>query len=637
MDEEQIKKFIEFISQAKMDLNLHRQIAFELNCSEDTLEVFDKTIGISSTLEQKANNGDLKVNYLNQFQSNINSILGTLQFRGQQDASLVQQQNDSWKSEQKVHFENNVSDIKNLYHQLDFNLDFFNKIGFFNSNVVAIGANGSGKTTLSNKFKTYLQNNGIVISAQRILLVPNFNAISNPTQTATELKQTQSRDKTNKNEGEFGHLQQEFGVVLKNLLAENISAGNTYRKKSIELDEQGLPFEKPNKTKLDKTFLIWNSLIEHRTIDCSDGMNINAKSTDGRDYPAIQMSDGEKVMLYLIGQVLQAPESGFIVVDEPEMYLHKTILKKLWDILETERQDCLFIYLTHDLDFATSRTTAKKIWIKSFTHPDNWEIEDIPENEIPESLLFELLGSRKNILFCEGQKGSIDERVFSILFPELTIMPVGGCFDVINHTKAFNKLPSVMTNALGLIDSDHQDPKRLKSLESHSIYSFNVSEVENLLLDESFLKILAKQLLVDKNSTEKSKSDTISELANSKDLQASNYVSAKINYYFKDSHVSKGNNYKQVEDNYKKFEKRIEIKKWYEKRIKELDKIITIKDYNSAISVFNNKGLKSIISKHFKISDFTERSLKLLQNNVETHKSLLKYFPKEIKKAGNIR
>ena len=136
---------------------------------------------------------------------------------------------------------------------------------------------------------------------------------------------------------------------------------------------------------------------------------------------------------------LQAPSQGFIVIDEPEMYLHKTILKKLWDILESERNDCLFIYLTHDLDFATSRTSAKKIWIKSFTHPDKWEIEDIPTDEIPETLLFELLGSRKNILFCEGVKGSIDERVYSILFPELTIMPVGSCFDVINHTKAFNK------------------------------------------------------------------------------------------------------------------------------------------------------------------------------------------------------
>ena len=631
----QLKTFIDFITTSKNDLNLHRQVAFELGCTDSILETFDKTIALSSTLEERALNGDLLVNYLNQFQANLNAILSNLQFRGQKDTSFFSQQNEAWKIQIKTQFEANHLNFVTQYRQLDFNLDFFKKIGFFTSNVVAIGANGSGKTTLSNKFKTYLQNNGVVISAQRILLVPNFDSISNPLKTATELKQTQQRDKTNKNQNEFGHLQQEFGVVLKNLLADNISAGNSYRKQSIELAKAKKKIAEPEQTNLDKTFQIWNSLIEHRTIDCADGMNITANSDDGRDYPTIQMSDGEKVMPYLVGQVLQAPINGFIVVDEPEMYLHKTILKKLWDILEKERQDCLFIYLTHDLDFATSRTTAKKIWIKSFTHPDNWEIKDIPENDIPESLLFELLGSRKNILFCEGLKGSIDERIYSILFPELTIIPVGSCFDVINHTKAFNKLPNVATNALGLIDSDHHDPKRLVKLKTDKVYFFSVSEAENLLLDEGFLVDLAKQLLVDDQSIIKAKNETIAELKKQKELQASNYVSAKVNYYFKDSHVSKGNDYSQLEANYKSFTNNISIKNWYDKRIKELDKVVADNNYKIAISIFNNKGLKSIVSKHFNISDFTDRSFKLLQNDINTHKSLLKYFPEEVKKAGN--
>ena len=297
------------------------------------------------------------------------------------------------------------------------------------------------------------------------------------------------------------------------MLADNISEGNSYRKKATESKNAGENIANPELTNLDVTFQIWNSLIEHRIISCDDGINITAKSNNGKSYPAIQMSDGEKVMLYLIAQVLQAPKNGFIVVDEPEMYLHKTILKKLWDLLETKRNDCIFIYLTHDLDFATSRTTAKKIWIKSFTHPDKWEIEDIPTDDIPETLMFELLGSRKNILFCEGIKGSIDERVYSILFPKLTIMPVGSCFDVINHTKAFNKLKNVNTKAFnklknvntqafGLIDSDHHDSTRLEKLKEKNIYYFKVAEVENLFLDSDFLKILAKQILVDEPNIE---------------------------------------------------------------------------------------------------------------------------------------
>lgn len=631
----QLKDFLEYIDKAKVELNNQRKMAFDLECNELTLDIIDKSIAISDKLKTIASDKSYKINYLNQYRSNIDSILNAIPLRGHNDPNFVNHQGEDWRKQVKKQFEDTTVHVANLYQQLIFNIDFFDKIGFFNSNVVAIGANGSGKTTLSNKFKTYLQNNGVVISAQRILLVPRLDTIANPSKTASELKQSQTRDKTNKSTNEFSYLQQEFGVVLKNLLSDNIAAGNSYRKKSLELAKQGQQPEVPDLTNLDKTFQIWNALIEHRTIDCEDGINITAESDDGRSYPAIQMSDGEKVMLYLIGQVLQAPKDGFIVIDEPEMYLHKTILKKLWDILEKERQDCLFIYLTHDLDFATSRATAKKIWIKSFTHPDKWEIEDIPTDEIPETLLFELLGSRKNILFCEGQKGSIDERVISILFPELTIMPVGTCFDVINHTKAFNRLTSVNTSAIGLIDSDHHDSSRLVSLKDDKVYSFSISEIENLFLDELFLKKMATQLLVDIAEIDKIKADIIAELDKLKIIQASNYVSTKINYYFKDSHVSKGNSLEQVESNFQTFYEKIEIEKWHNTRVDELNSIVSSKDYKKTISVFNNKGLRSIAMKYLKVSDFTERSIKLLLSDTDAQDILNDYFPDEVKTAGN--
>ena len=631
----ELQAFSTYIESGKNDLNIHRQVSFELNCSESTLDIIDKIIALVTSIEEKATAGNFQINYLNQFRSNIDSILNALPFRGQKNTAFIPQQNENWIELQRKNIENNSINFVQYYDQLNFNIDFFTKIGFFNNNVVAIGANGSGKTTLSNKFKSYLKNNGVVISAQRILLVPSFDSISNPAKTANELKQSQLRDKTNKNDGEFRYLQQEFSVVLKNLLADNISEGNSFRKKAIELVKAGKEMENPRLTNLDITFQIWNSLIEHRTIECKDGINITANSDDGRSYPAIQMSDGEKVMLYLIAQVLQAPSQGFIVIDEPEMYLHKTILKKLWDILENERKDCLFIYLTHDLDFATSRTTAKKIWIKSFTHPDKWEIEDIPTDEIPQTLLFELLGSRKNILFCEGIKGSIDERVYSVLFPELTIMPVGSCFDVINHTKAFNKLQNVNTNAFGLIDSDHHDTARLEKLKESEIYSFKVAEVENLFLDLEFLKILANQILIDVANIKLIETDVINELDKLKEIQASNYVSTKVNYYFTDSDVSKGNALAQLEGNYQDFLDKISINDWYVKRIAELNKMIGDKDYDKVLVSMNNKGIRTIAGKHLNISDFTDRSIKLLQSNNEAQSTLSKYFPKEIKTAGN--
>lgn len=107
---------------------------------------------------------------------------------------------------------------------------------------------------------------------------------------------------------------------------------------------------------LDVVIKIWNFLIEHRTLQCDDSNNLvlTGEGVDG-SYPAFQMSDGERIILYLVGRVLLAPEKALIIIDEPEMYLHKTIVDKLWNKLELERQDCVFLYLTHDLQFAASR------------------------------------------------------------------------------------------------------------------------------------------------------------------------------------------------------------------------------------------------------------------------------------------
>ncbi|MGI4803242.1 MAG: AAA family ATPase [Janthinobacterium lividum] len=621
------EKFVKFIEAVINDWNIHRQIALESKTSEDVINIIDAITDFCKEIMRIAYDQDLKVNYLNQFEVDINQSYNFLPYKNQVNNNFI------YGNERLVKevLESYKAGIEKLYTKLSFNLYFFKKLSFFNNNIVAIGANGSGKTSLSNKLKTFIKNNGLVVSAQRILLVPQFDAINNPTTTLSELKQYQLIDKTNKDPSQFHFLQQEFSIVLKNLLAQNISVGNQFRKQAVKQIDEGINVSKPPITNLDSTLEIWNSLMEHSVISCSDGINITVESEKKVSYPIVQMSDGEKVMLFLIAQILQAPRYGFVIVDEPEMYLHKTILNKLWDILEKERQDCIFVYLTHDLDFATSRTTAKKIWIKSFTHPEVWEIEDIPENELPESLLLELLGSRKNILFCEGEKGSIDEKVYNILFPDFTITPVGTCFQVINHTKAFNKIPKLLTYAFGLVDTDHHLPERLEKLKGDNIFSFSVSEVENLFLDEEFLKYLAKNILVDDSSIiDKIKFDIIDELNKHKVTQAANFVSNRIDYYFKDSNIKKGNSVEEIESNYKIFTEEIDINEFFKNRLNEIEAIILGKDYCKAISVYNNKGLKGVASKYLKITDFTDRAIKLLQFHSVTHKMLLRYFPKEL-------
>lgn len=111
-----------------------------------------------------------------------------------------------------------------------------------------------------------------------------------------------------------------FQVLLDNLLAER----NVIRNQFCEAFINGGNENCVPSTTLDKALKIWNSLIEHRILVCNDGINITLRELiASSNYPAHQMSDGEKVALYLIAHVLQAPDSGFIIVDEHEMYLTK--------------------------------------------------------------------------------------------------------------------------------------------------------------------------------------------------------------------------------------------------------------------------------------------------------------------------
>lgn len=629
---------IQLITTGIERIEIEKQIAIAVGCEQFCVELHDNVISHFYKVKKLLLKLETSSNYINQFRNEVNESLFFFQHYVLKEYKF---NSEAEKLPIKTTIESHRTSIEEKLQSMSFNYNFFEKLGYFQKNVVAIGANGSGKTTLSNSLKRYLPENGVVISAQKILIIPTFGGISNVNSTSQKLISNQAVDKTLKttystddNGNAYGilvNLGNDFKVLLDNLLAERSAKRNMF----CDNHKRGMKDEAVPVTKLDKALDIWNSLIQHRIMKCEDGINITIDTKDSLDYPAYQMSDGEKVILYYIAQVLQAPESGFVIIDEPEMYLHKTILQKLWDTLEKERQDCLFVYLTHDLDFATSRATANKLWIKSFTYPDKWEIESIPENELPKQLLMELLGSRNHVLFCEGEKGSIDDKIYNILFPEFTITPVGTCSSVINYTKAFNKLPNINTKAYGLIDSDHHGLSRLEALKEDNIFSFSMTEPENLLLDYEFLKILAPRIFAEVNVIDLIREDVISLLEKDLAIQASNFVTAKINYHFKESHVVKGNSLDNVEGNFRNFTSEIKIQKWYEERVKMIKKIVTDKNYQEALSLYNNKGLRTIANKHFKISDFTERAIKLIQVDPSSHEALLKYFPEELK-SGHI-
>lgn len=513
-------------------------------------------------------------------------------------------------------------------------------IGFTSSNVVLIGANGSGKTTFANSIREQLEktDNGIVIPAQKLLVFPTYNSI--PTYKSAfadyESRQKVCLDdkqtfKAEKNDDYPYSLSKQYSeelrILVSALISERLERRNNFCSNAQEGDIIHLDDFKSN---IDEVIEVWNHLIEHRTLLCDNLGNLQIECGDEK-YPAYKMSDGERVIFYVVGRVMLAKESSLIIVDEPEMHLHKAILNKLWDILEEKRKDCMFIYLTHDIDFASTRI-ANKRWLKSYSSStsgifENWEIEPIVDSEIPEALLMKILGSRKKVLFCEGKQGSLDRQIIELLFPNFTITPLASCKDVINYTKAYNKISNKCAVAYGIIDRDFRTKEQLDKLAAENIYSYDVAEIENLFLIEDFIKGFAEY----KHETcdiDNIKTQILALLTRNKEQQISSYLIQRINYNFNESHVRNGKDKTEVEANFNEFVKQIKIEEWYNIRLQELDDVIKTSNYAKVIMLYNNKGLHSIIEKELGISSYNLKALEYLKNSQNARDVLHNVFPK---------
>lgn len=507
-------------------------------------------------------------------------------------------------------------------------------IGFAQRNTVIVGPNGSGKTTLANCFiSTIHQSTGIVIPAQKLLFIPRIIGIPMPEEVDRTYNSYQASPRNTKTTYDYRNsdnlpyeIVRLFGDEMQNVILkftadiQRVKTGVFHAVRSQQASN--------SHTKADTAMNIWNELIMERKLilDNDDHFAVEYR---GLRYAAHMMSEGERNILYLIGRVLFAPNDGYIIVDEPELYLHKTIVNKLWDRLEKERRDCKFIYLTHDLDFAVTRN-AQKCWIRKFDYPNRWDIMPIEGSEIPEELLMRILGSRKKILFCEGTKDSFDCKFFEILFPNYTITPVGSCEEVISYTRAFNRYPNRLADAYGIIDRDVRPDKQLESFKADRIYSYDVAEIENLFMVEDFLMAFVEYYHFEPQfNLAELKQKVIDAFRPQIDKHALDYVTATINFYYREQRLHTAKTFTDLQTTYDGFKSKIDINAVYGERKNYLTEVCDRGDYATVLRLANNKGFSSIVAGLLGIKIFQAKALEFLQQTDAT-KYLRGLFPAEL-------
>lgn len=372
------------------------------------------------------------------------------------------------------------------------------------SSVVIVGANGSGKTRLGTFIEFALGHEAHRIPAQRSIAMMDQVTLADYETSISQLLTGYGLPGYNKRDHRWGSKPEvaainDFEHVMRALFAQKNRALSDDHEKRKAGQQPELVV-----TKLDRLYEIWQSLLPKRSLIFRDA-SISVKPPQSPpEYGQIQpnyspsdMSDGERVVFYLIGQCLLAPQDGVVIIDEPELHIHHSISSALWDALERERNDCAFVYITHDIDFATNRVSAKKFFVRAIHFNSLYDVEPIPENTgLPEELVLELVGNRKPILFIEGEAGSLDSLVYRSAYPDMKIEPRGSCDSVIHSVASFkaNSTLHRLGRVVGCVDADHRSARQIAVLNGADIYPLGVAEIENLFLLPKVFVALARAL-----------------------------------------------------------------------------------------------------------------------------------------------
>ena len=510
--------------------------------------------------------------------------------------------------------------------------------------MIIIGANGSGKSRLG----AWIEQNSLDkthrISAQRSL---TFNKYINlkPYEVAKNLLvygQEIPSENHDSRWNAWGYekfnyiisMLNDYENVLSLLIAMQTKQQEEFIKDCKQKESQGEKHDKVPEMVLDKLKRIWNTIFSsHRIIDIKNG-EVTTILNDFK-YEGRYMSDGERVALYLIAQCLCVPEGKIIIIDEPEIHLHRSIIDKLWTSIEAEREDCFFIYITHDTQFAATHKNSEKLWIKDYDGT-NWNFEKIKDSNLPEQLLLDILGNRKPVLFVEGTSDSYDTKLYSEIYKDYYIIPCGSCSSVIAQTKSMNANEQLHhLKCYGIIDRDYRDDYEIEVYKRDNIFALEVAEVENLFLTEELLKVINNILEFNDNSRiERIKNYIIEErFAKEINKQICEAIVSELKFKLNTASISKVNEEKAKETLDKAFN---EIS--YDNiKIEQTHKFKQILDshvYKDILKVFNCKSLSKSIGRFWGIDNkeyqnFVLRQIKGKSAN-DIINAIIPYLPKDI-------
>ncbi|GCC49812.1 DUF4435 domain-containing protein [Chryseotalea sanaruensis] len=363
-----------------------------------------------------------------------------------------------------------------------------------------LGANGVGKSTLMHNLFIQNRNHAKRILAHRQTWFTD-NAMN---MTASQKKETENRIKATDSQADSrwkdGYSQARTSLSIFDLInSENIRARNiasAVDRNNIELAKRHSESQAPIKA-INELLALSNIPI---TITLGRDEQLFASKNGSAQYSIAELSDGERNALLISADVLTAEPNSLIILDEPERHLHRSIISPLLTTLFKKRDDCVFVISTHDVNLSIDHPESSVLMIRSCqwsgSNIKDWDVDLISSNDqIPETIKRDILGSKREILFVEGESLSLDRQIYQLIFPSVTVIPQGNCSQVeraVEGIKATEKIHWI--SPYGLVDSDDRTEEQIQNLRSKGIAALPFYSVESLYYHLDVIKRVASRL-----------------------------------------------------------------------------------------------------------------------------------------------
>ena len=213
-----------------------------------------------------------------------------------------------------------------------------------------------------------------------------------------------------------------------------------------------------------------------------------------------------------------------VLIDEPERHLHRSIISPLLKALFAMRSDCAFVVSTHEVTLPIDNPDSKTLLVRDCTYIEKTtknserSLEELKEavsqikaaknavkgwdtdlmesgNKIDSEVMRDILGARRRLLFVEGAEESLDRLLYSLIFPDVSVIPKQDSKSVEHAVTSIRDLEQLhWVVAYGIIDRDARTQDDVERLKERGIYSLDVHSVESIYYDPQVRKAIGERM-----------------------------------------------------------------------------------------------------------------------------------------------